>query len=35
MDMENRLAGAEGAGEGEGWTGSLELVDANYSICSG
>ena len=29
-DMENRLVVAKG--EGGGWTGSLELVDANYYI---
>ena len=34
IDMENRLAVAKGEGEGEvvGWTGSLNLVDANYYI---
>ena len=34
MDMENRLVVAKGEeeGEGEGWTGSLGLVDANYCI---
>ena len=26
---------AEGEGEGVGWTGSLGLIDANYSIWSG
>ena len=31
-DMENRLEGANGEGEGVGWTGSLGLVDANCSI---
>ena len=31
-DIENRLVVAKGEGEGEGWTGSLGLVDANYYI---
>ena len=33
-DIENRLVGAKagGGGEGERWTGSLGLVDANYYI---
>ena len=35
MDLENRLVVAIGKGEGVGWTGSLELIDANYCICSG
>ena len=35
MDMENRLVFAKVGGEEVGWTGSLELVDANYSIWSG
>ena len=35
IDMENRLVLAKGEGEGAGWTGSLGLVDANYSILSG
>ena len=36
-DLENRLVVVKGEGEGEsmGWTGSLELIDANYCICSG
>ena len=25
-----QTCGCQGAGEGEGWTGSLGLVDANY-----
>ena len=33
--MENRLVVAKGVGEEVGWTGSLELVDANYCIWSG
>jgi len=37
MDMENRLAVAkmEREEEGVGWTGSLELVDANSCIWCG
>ena len=31
-DMENRLVVPKGVREGVGWTGSLELVDANYHI---
>ena len=31
-DMEKRPAVAKWEGEGVGWTGSLELVDANYYI---
>ena len=31
IDIENRLVVAKG-GEGERWTGSLGLVDANYYI---
>ena len=34
MDLENRLVVAKGRGGG-GWTGSLGLVEANYSIWSG
>ena len=34
MDLENRLVVAKGEGEGVGWTGSLELIDANYCIWS-
>ena len=30
--MENRLVVAKGEGEGVGWTESLGLVDANYSV---
>ena len=33
IDVENRLVAAKG--EGEGWTGSLGFVDANYCIWSG
>ena len=32
MDVELRLVVAKGQGEGEGWTGNLGLVDANYYI---
>jgi len=35
MDLENRLVAAEGEGMREGWTGSLELIDANYCIWNG
>ena len=35
MDLENRLVVAKREREGVGWTGSLGLVDANYSIWSG
>jgi len=34
MDLENRLVVTKGEGEGVGWTGSLGLIDANYSIWS-
>ena len=33
MDTENRVV-ASGVGEGVEWTGSLGLIDANYSIWS-
>ena len=32
MDFENRLVVAKGKGEGAGWTGNLELIDANYRL---
>ena len=32
MDTEKSLVVAKGDGEGVGWTGSLELVDANDNI---
>ena len=32
MDSDNRLVVAKGKGEGEGWTGSVGLTDANYCI---
>ena len=35
MDIENRLVGAEGEGEGVGWTGCWGLVDANSYIQNG
>ena len=34
-DLEKRFVVAEGEGQRVGWTGSLELVDANYCIRSG
>ena len=34
MDFEDRLV-AKGEGEEVGWTRSLGLIDANYSIWSG
>ena len=34
MDLENRLVVAQAEGEGMGWTGSLELIDANYCLWS-
>ena len=33
MDMENRLVVAKG--EGMGWTGNLELIDANNCLWNG
>ena len=33
IDMENSLVLTEG--EGMGWTGSLELIDANYCLWNG
>ena len=35
IDLENRLVVANREREGVGWTGSLELADANYCIWSG
>ena len=35
MVTENRLLVTEGEGEGDGWTGSFGLVDANYCIWGG
>ena len=35
MDLENRLVVAIGKGEGVGWIGNLELIDANFCIWSG
>jgi len=32
MDLENRLVAAKRQGEGEGWMGSLGLIDANYCL---
>ena len=34
-DMESRLMVAKGEREGAGWTGSLGLADATYSIQNG
>ena len=31
-DIENSLVVAKGAGEAVGWTGTLGLIDAKYSI---
>ena len=33
MDLENRLVFVKG--EGVGWTGNLELIDANYCLWNG
>ena len=35
MDLENNLVIAMGKGEGVGWIGNLELIDANYSLWNG
>ena len=35
MDMENRLVVVKGEGEGVGWTGNLELIDANSYLWNG
>ena len=35
MDLENILVVANGEGEGVGWTGSLGVIEANYSIWNG
>ena len=32
MDLENRLVGAKGEGEGVGWSGNLGLIDAKYCL---
>ena len=32
MNLENRLVVAKGEGEGAGWTGNLELIDADYCL---
>ena len=32
IDLANKFVVAKGWGEGEGWTGSLGLEDANYYI---
>ena len=35
MDLDNRLVVAKGEGEGVGWIGILELMDANYCLWNG
>ena len=35
MDLENRLVVAKGEREGVGWTGRLELIDADYCLWNG
>ena len=35
MDLENRLVVAKGEGEGVGWMGCLELIDADYCLLNG
>ena len=35
MDLENRLVVAKGEGKGEGWLGSLGLIDTNYCLWNG
>ena len=35
MDMENRLVVAKGEGEGVGWIGNLDLIDADYCLWNG
>ena len=35
MDLENRLVVVKGEGEGQGYTGSLGLVDATYCLWNG
>ena len=35
MDLDNRLVVAKGEGEGEGWTGNLGLMDADYCLWNG
>ena len=32
MDLEKRLLVAKGKGEGVGWIGRLELIDADYCL---
>ena len=32
MDLQNRLVVAKGDGEGVGWIGSLELIDATIAF---
>jgi len=35
MDLGNGLVVAKGEGEGEGWIGSLGLIDADYCLWNG
>ena len=35
MDLEKRLVVAKGAGEGVGWIGNLDLLDAKYCLWDG
>ena len=35
IDIENRLVVAKWGWEGEGWTGSLRMLDASYYIKNG
>ena len=35
IDLDNRLVVTKGEEEGVGWTGSLGLMESNYSIWSG
>ena len=35
MDMKNRLVVVKVKGEGVGWSGNLELIDANYCLWNG
>ena len=35
VDLENRLVVAKGEREGVGWTGNLQLIDANYCLWNG
>ena len=35
MDLEKRFVVAKGEGEGVGWSGNLELIDAKYCLWNG